>query len=77
MIHYIAIIENGQIKTLKLPTGDNLAEGLQEDGTTVNIDLPELEGYRVIDAKYSKNILLLILEKKGKYFRYVFFTESS
>ena len=41
MINYIATIEDGQVKSLRLTTGDNPAEGLQEDGTTiVHIDFP-------------------------------------
>jgi len=53
MIHYIAIIENNQIKNLKLATGDNPAEGEQSDGTTlVHIDFPIENKVKFIQENY-------------------------
>ena len=53
MIHYIATIENGQVKSLKLSTGDNPAEGVQEDGTTiVHIDFPIENRIDFIETNY-------------------------
>lgn len=53
MIYYIAVIENGQIKTLKLSTGDNPSEGLQEDGTTiVHIDFSIEDRLQFIKTRY-------------------------
>jgi hypothetical protein len=36
------------------------------------IRLKELEGYRIIDAKYSSKILMVIASHKGKYDRFIF-----
>ena len=53
MIHYIATIENGQVKNLKLATGDNPAEGEQSDGTTlVHIDFPIENKVKFIQENY-------------------------
>lgn len=53
MIYYIATIENGQIKTLKLPKGNNEPEGLREDGTTiVHIDFPIEDRFDFINTHF-------------------------
>ena len=53
MINYIATIEDGQVKSLRLTTGDNPAEGLQEDGTTiVHIDFPIENRMHFIETNY-------------------------
>ena len=53
MIHYIATIEDSQVKSLRLTTGDNPAEGLQEDGTTiVHIDFPIENRMHFIETNY-------------------------
>lgn len=38
-----------------------------------NLMVPELEKYRIIDAKRVKNVMILIGEQNGKYDRFVFF----
>ena len=40
-------------------------------GKSYQINLPELDGYRVLDGKYENNVLMLVAEKKGKYNRFV------
>ena len=53
MIYYIATIENGQVKNLKLATGDNPAEGEQSDGTTVvHIDFEINDRINFIKTNY-------------------------
>lgn len=53
MIYYIAVIENGQIKTLKLPNGDNESEGTRDDGTTiVHIDFPIEDRFVFINTHF-------------------------
>ena len=53
MIYYIATIENGQVKNLKLATGDNPAEGEQSDGTTiVHIDFQITDRIDFIKTNY-------------------------
>jgi len=53
MIYYIATIKNGQIQTLKLASGDNAAEGVQENGTTlVHIDFPIDNRIEFIETNY-------------------------
>lgn len=38
-----------------------------EKNTCHQVTLPELKGYKIIDAKYDNNILMIIGHKKGKY----------
>lgn len=53
MIYYIATIEDSQIRTLKLPSGDNEPEGLREDGTTiVHIDFPIEDRFVFINTHF-------------------------
>jgi hypothetical protein len=40
-------------------------------GKSYQINLPELDGYRVLEGKYENNVLMLMAEKKGKYSRFV------
>jgi serine/threonine protein kinase len=40
--------------------------------TCHQILIPEMKGYRVIDAKYDKNLLVIIANKKGKYDKFIF-----
>jgi hypothetical protein len=42
-----------------------------ESGTSYQINLPELDGYRVLDGKYENHVLMLVAEKGGKYSRFV------
>jgi serine/threonine protein kinase len=46
-------------------------------GRCINIPVKELEGMRIIDAKFEHHILMVISEKKGKYSRYIFCFEES
>lgn len=41
-----------------------------------NIMVPELEKYRIIDAKCINNVMIVIGEKSGKYDRFVFFFDK-
>ena len=43
-----------------------------ESGISNQIALPELDGYRLIDAKYENRVLVAIVEKSGEYDRFVF-----
>lgn len=53
MINYIATIEDSQVKSLRLTTGDNPTEGLQKDGTTiVHIDFPIENRMHFIETNY-------------------------
>jgi hypothetical protein len=40
-------------------------------GACINIPVPELDGYRIVDAKYENCFCVLMAEKKGKYSRFV------
>lgn len=40
-------------------------------GSAQQVKMPELDGYRVMDAKYQKGVLMVLGEKKGKYNRLV------
>jgi serine/threonine protein kinase len=41
-------------------------------GNHYQIKLPELSGYRVIDAKYQDRVMMIIGEQKGKYDKFIF-----
>lgn len=42
-----------------------------EKGMSVNTYIKELNGHRVIDARYDKGICIVITEKQSKYLRYI------
>jgi len=42
-----------------------------ESGKCYQINIPELDGYRILTGKYENNVLMLIGEQKGKYTRFV------
>ncbi len=52
---------------------------LPESGKFCEVRVPELDDYRVIDAKYERGVLVVIAEKQGRYDRLVirFDAESS
>jgi len=53
MIYYIATIEDSQVRTLKLSSGDNEPEGAREDGTTiVHIDFPIEDRFAFINTHF-------------------------
>jgi len=53
MIYYIATIEDSQIRTLKLSSGDNEPEGAREDGTTiVHVDFPIEDRFAFINTHF-------------------------
>ena len=53
MIYQIATIVNSQIQTLRLSSGDNIPEGVQEDGSTiVHIDFPIESNTDFINTHY-------------------------
>ena len=41
-------------------------------GTNHQIKIPELNGYRIVDAKYASQVLMVVAEKAGKYDRFIF-----
>lgn len=43
-----------------------------ESGKCVNIAINELDGLRIIDAKYERFIMMVVAEKDSKYHRYIF-----
>lgn len=43
-----------------------------EIGTCINIPVPEMDGYRIIDGCSEKNVVVAIAEKRNKYYRFVF-----
>ena len=45
-------------------------------GACVNMPVKELDGYRIIDAKYENRFCILMAEKKGKYSRFVIFFDE-
>jgi len=47
-----------------------------KSGTTVQIEMQELSGYRVMDARYDRGVLMVIGERKGRYDRLVFRFDS-
>jgi len=42
-----------------------------EIGKCVNVNIKELDGQRIVDARYDKGIAVLMTEEKGKYFRHI------
>jgi len=52
--------------------GAYYASTFPASGQCVQTRLEFLEGYRIVEAKYEKNILMVIGVKKGKYDRFVF-----
>lgn len=48
-----------------------------EEGTHYQYKIEQFRGYRLIDAKFEKGILMLVGEKKGKYDRFVFYLEAN
>jgi hypothetical protein len=51
--------------------GRHVVSVFPESGVCRQINIPELDGYRLIDAKFDK-ILMVVAEKKGQYDRFVF-----
>lgn len=43
-----------------------------EPGKCVNTPIKELDGLRIIDAKFERGIMMMIAEKDSKYHRYIF-----
>ena len=52
--------------------GSCVASVMPESKTCHQIIIPEMKGYQIIDAKYDKNILVIIGNKKGKYDKFIF-----
>jgi len=52
--------------------GSCVASVMPQSRTCYQILIPEMKGYQVIDAKYEKNILVVIGNKKGKYDKFIF-----
>jgi hypothetical protein len=42
-----------------------------QPGTCCSIRLPELDGYRVVDARFENNVLMIVSTKEGRYDRFV------
>lgn len=51
--------------------GSTYVSVLIASGSASQVKLPELDGYRILDAKYEGGILMIIGEKKGQYDRLV------
>lgn len=46
-------------------------------GKCVNVNVEELDGQRIVDARYDKGVCVVLAEKQGKYFKYIIcFNES-
>ena len=43
-----------------------------ESKKCISYNIKELVGYRIIDAKYMNKILIIVVEKKGKYSKFIF-----
>jgi len=52
--------------------GSCVASVLPKSNTCYQILLPEMKGYQIIEAKYDKNVLIIIANKKGKYDKFIF-----
>ena len=52
--------------------GSCVASVMPQSQTCHQILIPEIKGYQVIDAKYEKNVLVVIGNKKGKYDKFIF-----
>ena len=52
--------------------GQYVASIFPESGIHHQIKIPELDGYRLIEAKYENKVLVVVVEKRGKYDRFVF-----
>lgn len=52
--------------------GSCVASMLPQYRTCHQVLLPEMKGYQIIDAKYDKNVLIIIANKKGKYDKFIF-----
>ena len=52
--------------------GRHIASVFPTNGTHYQIPLPEMDGYKIIDAKYDTKVLMVIGTKKGKYDKFVF-----
>jgi hypothetical protein len=52
--------------------GSCVASVMPRTRTCYQIRIPEMKGYQVIDAKYDKNVLIIIGNKKGKYDKFIF-----
>jgi serine/threonine protein kinase len=51
--------------------GNFMASVFPTVGNHYQIKCPEFVGYKIIDAKYSKKVLIVIAEKQGKYDKFV------
>lgn len=52
--------------------GSCVASVMPQSKTCHQIIIPEMKGYQVIDAKYDRNVLVIIGNKKGKYDKFIF-----
>ena len=57
--------------------GSCYASMFPETKTHVQSHLKELVGYKIVDAKYSNKVLMIIGQKKGKYDKFIFIFDSS
>lgn len=57
--------------------GTCFVSAFPEQGTHYQYKIEDFKGYRLIDAKFEKGILMLVGEKKGKYDRFVFYLEEN
>jgi len=52
--------------------GSYFASVFPAPNTCSQTRLPDLDGYRILDAKYDKNLLMVVGIKKGEYDRFIF-----
>lgn len=52
--------------------GSCVASVMPQSKTCHQVIIPEMKGYQIIDAKYEKNVLVIIGNKKGKYDKFIF-----
>jgi len=77
MTHRVAMIINNATQVFDGVMIQNLLEAtyvslFPRAGAHYEIRMKELEGYRIVDAKFDRGVLMAVGEKGGKYDRYIF-----
>lgn len=80
VIHQTDIVGNVFAPTAKLFNGVVIQDMLgqisavipKQRGSSIEEKLPEMNGYRIVDAKYSRNFLVALAEKGGEYTRFIY-----
>lgn len=79
VIHKITEVENVSVTSAKMFNGCVLQDLLGKIfltlpyklGSCFSKHIPQLDGYRIVDAKAEKNVVVIIGEKKGQYDRFI------